>query len=241
MAPGVIRVGSAKAERVWRSMVNGNYRELFAVIATSAATLIGLLFVALSIAESRPGQRPKIVRQFRAAASFLAFVNALAVSMFALVPGTNVGIPAFILGVTGLLFTAAGIRTTFQFSVKQNLGSRQPVLVVLLLVMFGFELGLGLLLTIDVNRTWVVGDIGNVLIVSLLIGIARAWELVADWNTGILSSITLLFGSSAEIKRAAAAERDDRSAADEPGIDDPGNDDPGNPWSAGDSSPPKPQ
>jgi hypothetical protein len=208
-------------------MVTGDYRDLFVVISTSAATLIGLLFVALSISEGRPGTRPKLVRQFRAAASFLAFVNALAVSLFALVPGTNVGIPALVLGVSGLLFTAAGVRTTRQLTVNRNLGSRQPVLVVLLLLMFGFELALGITLTLDIHRTWVVGDIGNVLIVSLLIGIARAWELVADWNTGMWSSVALLLGWSAPIEQATTSSEGDQpaegGAAGDPGdLGDPG-------------------
>ena len=58
-----------------QAMATGIYRDLFVVIATSAATLIGLLFVALSVSESRAGSRPKVVRQFRAAASFVAFIN----------------------------------------------------------------------------------------------------------------------------------------------------------------------
>jgi hypothetical protein len=195
-----------------QTVVVGDYRDLFVVISTSGATLIGLLFVALSISESRSGARPKLIRQFRAAAAFLAFVNALAVSLFSLVPGTNAGIPALALAITGILFTAAGVRSTLQLSLRQNVGSGQPVLVVLLLLMFGFELYLGILLTLDIHRTWVVGEIGNVLIVSLLIGIARAWELVADWDTGILSSVILLFGSSTRAKQAVTADAGDRSA-----------------------------
>jgi len=41
----------------------------------------------------------------------LSFTNALAVSLFALVPGTNPGFPAVVLGVIGLVFTAAAIRS----------------------------------------------------------------------------------------------------------------------------------
>ena len=96
------------------TMAIGSYRDLFVVIATAAATLIGLLFVALSVSESRGGTRPKVVRQFRAAASFVAFINPLAVTLFGLVPGTNVGYPALALGASGLLFTAAGVRRTLE-------------------------------------------------------------------------------------------------------------------------------
>ena len=64
------------------AMATGSYSSLFVVIATSAATLIGLLFVALSVSGSGSGSRPTVVRQFRAAASFLAFINALTVTLF---------------------------------------------------------------------------------------------------------------------------------------------------------------
>ena len=133
-------------------MATGNYRDLFVVIATSAATLIGLLFVALSIAESRAGTRPKVVRQFRAAASFVAFINPLTVTLFSLVPGTNVGYPALVLGASGLLFTAAGIRRTLELPFRDIIGSQQPVLVILLLLVFGFELAFAVVLIVKCPR-----------------------------------------------------------------------------------------
>ena len=71
-------------------------------------------------------------------------------------------------------------------------GSQQPFLVTLLLLVFGFELAFGIVLIVNVHDTSALANIGNILIVSLLIGIARAWELVGDWNTGIWSSIMLL-------------------------------------------------
>jgi hypothetical protein len=50
-------------------VVLGNYRDLFVVIATSAATLIGLLFVAMSVSKGRAQAHPQVIREFRAAAS----------------------------------------------------------------------------------------------------------------------------------------------------------------------------
>jgi hypothetical protein len=175
-------------------MAIGNYRDLFVVIATSAATLIGLLFVALSVSESRANTRPKVVRQFRAAASFVAFINPLTVTLFGLVPGTNVGFPALVLGASGLLFTAAGIRRTLELPFHHVVSSRQPFLVILLLLVFGFEFAFGLVLIVNVHDSSALTSMGDILIVSLLIGIARAWELVGEWNTTMWSSITLLLG-----------------------------------------------
>ncbi len=78
-------------------------------IAASAASLTGLLFVALSVApRTGPSRRPSLIQQVRAAAALLAFLNALAVSLFGLVPGTNVGYPAAILGLSGVVLQRGG-------------------------------------------------------------------------------------------------------------------------------------
>ena len=70
-------------------MVFGNYRDFFVVIASSSATLIGLLFVAMSVATGRAQSHPQVIREFRAAASLLAFTNPFTVALFGLVPGTT--------------------------------------------------------------------------------------------------------------------------------------------------------
>ena len=65
-----------------------------AAIADCAAALTGLLLVAMTVARRHsPADRPVVIEQVRAAASILAFTNALAVSLFGLVPGNNIGYP----------------------------------------------------------------------------------------------------------------------------------------------------
>jgi len=50
-------------------------------------------------------------------------------------------------------------------------------------------------------------------IASVLTGMARAWELVGNWDTGVLSSIALLMGRQADVpvpdvpERPAGSER----------------------------------
>jgi len=60
--------------------------------------------------------------------------------------------------------------------------------------------------------------VGYVLVASLLIGIARAWELVGDWNTGIVSSIALLVGHKSMMQSTS-----DPTSSGDPGTAD-GND-----------------
>jgi hypothetical protein len=171
----------------------GSYSGLFAGIGTASATLTGLLFVAVSVSESHAKSHP-VVREFRAAAALLAFINALAVSLFGLVPGNNIGYPAAVLGVVGILFAAAGLRTIAALAAPPRVRRRQVVLITALLLMFGVELAYGIALIGNPNRISNVAAIGDVLIVSLLIGIARAWELVGGWNAGIWSSLAVLGG-----------------------------------------------
>jgi apolipoprotein N-acyltransferase len=181
-------------------VVVGNYRDFFVVIATSAATLIGLLFVALSVSKGRAQAHPPVMQEFRSAASLLAFTNPFTVALFGLVPGNNIGYPAAIVGVIGVIFTAAGVRTILSYRSQGRHRRSQLPLIVALVVVFGFQITYGIELIIHSDRAGPLADVGDVLIVSLLIGIGRAWELVGDWDTGLASSIRRLMGHQPEAR-----------------------------------------
>jgi hypothetical protein len=175
-------------------VVHSTYGELFVVIATAAATLIGLLFVAMSVDKGRSQEHAPIIREFRAAASLLAFSNSFTVSLFGLVPGNNIGYPALVIGLTGLIFVAAGLRTTLTLPPTQQRRRPQFFLMAGLVGVFGFQVFSGVRLIANPDRSGALVGLGDVLIVSLLIGIARAWELVGSWDTGLASSISVLLG-----------------------------------------------
>jgi hypothetical protein len=171
------------------------YRDLFGVVAGASAALTGLLFVALSVTLRRdPDVGPGVIQQVRAAAALLAFINALAVSLFGLVPGTNVGYPAVVLGVTGIAFTAAAIRSVLGSSATSGQQVRQLGLVILLLLIFGTELAGGAALLADPASGTSAQVIGYALVASVLVGVARAWELVGERDTGLFASIVTLAG-----------------------------------------------
>ena len=194
-------------------MVVGDYRGLFVVIATSAATLIGLLFVAMSVSKGRSQAHPQVIREFRAAAALLAFTNPFTVSLFGLVPGTNLGYPAAIVGVIGVTFAAAGVRATI--SLPSPMRRRpQATLILALLLVFGLQIVFGVVLIIHPHRSGTLATIGYVLVASLLIGIGRAWELVGDWDTGLFASVALLIGHHP--KRESLADDEQFQAADFP-------------------------
>jgi hypothetical protein len=173
-------------------VLTGAYRDLFTAIATSAAALTGLLFVVITVAERRnPSSLPHVVQQVRASAALLAFGNALAVSLFSLVPGTHVGYPAVVVGVIGVFFSVAATRSLIASPSTGHWRGRHLPLTVWLLVIFAVQLGAGIELLIH-PRTGPLGLISDVLVLSLIIGIARAWELVGGRGTGVIASLTLL-------------------------------------------------
>ncbi len=203
-------------------MVLGSYRDLFTAIAASAGTLTGLLFVALSVTPHQSAAvGPPVIQQVRAAAALLAFSNALAVSLFSLVPGTNAGYPAVVLGVIGIAFTAAAVRSIRSSPATPGQQLRQLELISLLLLIFGTELVSGIVVIADPGLSSAVQVIGYALVTSLMVGIARAWEFIGERNTGILASIAVLTGHTRGPDSSAAP---DAAAGPEPAATERGPD-----------------
>jgi hypothetical protein len=205
-------------------VIPGDYSDMLVAIATTAGALTGLLFVALSVAPRRQRDLgPLVIRQVRAAAALLAFSNALSVSLFSLVPGTNVGYPSAVLGVIGIAFTAAAMRSVIASPATADQKRGQVSLINLLLLIFGTELIAGIVaVTRPVDKPPVL--IGYALVASLIVGISRAWELVGDIDTGLMASIAALSG------RGPLAQADGPAATDHPAATEekaalPGSDD----------------
>jgi hypothetical protein len=190
-------------------VVTGAYRDLFVAIAGAAGALTGLLFVALSVApRPRIGQQPDVIRQVRAGAALVAFTNALSVSLFGLVPHNQIGYPAVVVGVGGLLFTLGGLRSILADPAARRRIRGQLALIVLLLGVFGFEIGAGINSILAPHTDAPIDVIGNLLAASLLIGVARSWELVGDRDTGFVSSIAALAGHDRHLGGSVAGPAD---------------------------------
>jgi hypothetical protein len=156
--------------------------------------------------EVRAGRR-HVIQQVRAAAALLAFNNALAVSLFALVPQTNIGYPAAALGIIGIMFAAAGARSTINASpATRRQWLSQISLLMLLLVIFGTELVCAIYVLARPGSIQAVQLIGYALVTSLIVGIARAWELVGDRDTGLAASIAVLTGHERSLAELDEAE-----------------------------------
>ena len=170
--------------------------------------------MAVSVVPRRGGVSGlEVIQQVRAAAALLAFTNALAISLFSLVPGTNAGYPAVVLGIIGILFTAAGTRSILSSRPARRQQDQQLELLILLLLIFGAELASGIALIADSHRSTPLQIIGYAMVSSLLVGIARAWELVGNRDTGIRASLAVLAGRAPSPERTPAAEAADAPEA----------------------------
>jgi hypothetical protein len=93
-------------------MVPPEFSSFFATCAQAAAALIGLLFVAVSIApEATVTADAPLERQAVAASAFTALVVAFFISVAAQIPHTNVGIAVSVAGLMGVLNTFVLLRT----------------------------------------------------------------------------------------------------------------------------------
>ena len=159
-------------------MTLASAHEFFLGSAGVAGALIGLLFVAVSVA-SEPilGPHASEVQRVRAAAALTAFTNALTVALFGLVPGFNVGGVAIGVAIVGLLFIGdALIRVGSAWRAKRvHLWDLAYLILLLLVFVIQLIAGLGL------DRHADSGDLQTIcvlVVVCFLIGIRRAWELV---------------------------------------------------------------
>jgi hypothetical protein len=120
------------------TLLPDRFHEFFLASAGVAGALVGLLFVAISVAPERPlAEDAAQSHRVRASAALTAFSNALTVSLFALVPGVNLGCPALVVAIVGLAFTAASLVSLLRLRRSPPGELRDSGFLIGLVVVFG--------------------------------------------------------------------------------------------------------
>jgi len=178
-------------------MVPEGIRDFFAASAGVAGALIGLLFVAISVSAERLAReeaRAQVLR-IRATAALTAFTNALAVSLFSLIPGEKIGVTSVVVAAIGLLFVTAALLSLVRLGQLRGATIRDALFLTGLVVLFVIQLAEGVGVIANPGNYGDVDTIAILVVCCFFIGIARAWELIGGPSIGITREVTALVRS----------------------------------------------
>lgn len=176
-------------------MATEQLHDLFVASASVAGALIGLLFVAISVAHERleDDDAPHIHR-VGAAAALTTFVNALTVSLFGLLPGEELGGTAVAVSIIGLLFVVASLLSLWRVRRRGSgwTGARDAVFLVSIFITFAVQLDGGLALGAHPANVGDARQIAITVIICFLIGITRSWVLIGGPSIGFVKEVGAL-------------------------------------------------
>jgi hypothetical protein len=151
-------------------MVPGVYDAYFAAMATAAAALIGLLFVAVSVRDDTIfGPKAMPGGEALAVTAFIGLVSSFVVSLLGLIPKVNIGEPAVVMAVIGIV---AMVRLQRRLHVGRNL-----IVLAITLLAYAAQLGFGVLLLADPHSDQLV-NLSVIVFVPLIVSLQRAWSLL---------------------------------------------------------------
>jgi small-conductance mechanosensitive channel len=171
------------------SVVPSDFGQFFAATAAVAGALVGLLFVAISVAPARDDPETRLEMDIRAGVAFSALVNTLTVALFALIPGDNLGITVTVVALASISSCVALGIVLVRDEVPGPKRRRQVAFLVVQTLIFVYEVVLGVLLTSRPHDLGLVRSVCVLMIVLFLVGIARAWQLIGARDVGLFTEV----------------------------------------------------
>jgi hypothetical protein len=149
-------------------------------MATAAAALIGLLFVAVSVRDDTifgPNAMPG--GEALAITAFTGLVNSFVVSLLGLIPKTNIGEPAVI---TAVISIVAIVRLQRRLHTGRN-----RIVLAITLLAYAAQLGFGVLLLVDPHDSDQLLNLSFIVFVTLIVSLQRAWSLLKGKHLAVLT------------------------------------------------------
>jgi hypothetical protein len=179
-----------------------SFHDFFVASAGVAGALVGLLFVAVSVTQERlANEGASQLYRVRASAALTSFSNALAISLFALIPGVGIGWTTTIVAILGMFFIAASVLSLIRLRAQHGSPPRDALFLAGQAVTLVIQLIFGVSTINNADDVADLRAIAIVVIVSFLIGIARSWELIGGPEIGLLHELRLLGGHDAAEER----------------------------------------
>jgi hypothetical protein len=179
------------------------FQDFFLAVAGASATLIGLLFVAVSVApEQVVGPKAQVLHQIRATMALAAFASALVLALIAILPDAHVGWPATVIGAGGVSYSIQAVREQRHVT-HDPTRRRATLLIVIYLLIMALLCWSGVRSIVDPGDRGPISDIGIAVIALIALGIDRSWELVGGRTTGVTGFLSRrLPGNDASRSRA---------------------------------------
>jgi hypothetical protein len=181
-------------KRVCKAMVPSEYINFFITAATAGGALIGLLFVAISLAPERTVLfSAPIESRIVAGSTFTGLLNAFFISLVALFPRTNIGWFAIIWSVIGVVNSFSQGRALLSPWPSWQNAVRRTWLIILSLGLYIIELVCSIQLLFSPQNESSVFYLGLSLYLIYVIALVRAWELLGAQRTGWLAWLNPLY------------------------------------------------
>jgi hypothetical protein len=170
-----------------------SYTAFFSGTATVAGALVGLLFVALSVAPQRfRGIHASVEHQAIASTAFSALVDALFISLIGLQPGGGLNYGAVILGLLGLTSSCGLAVRLWRAREGEDLSRRWPFLLGFIIIVYAVQVVTGLVVRSQASQA----DFTVTFVYILFtVGIARSWELIGLEGGGPLDLLARRLGA----------------------------------------------
>ena len=160
-------------------MVSPGLVSFFTASVGAGAALIGLIFVAVSIAPERTVMTgAPLERQAVAASAFSAFINAFFISLFALIPGESLGWVTVTMSLLGLWTTAYMGWSLLKHPAEWRSTIRRFFLILISMTVYGFELYTAVRLINAPADPYATFTLATLVGVAYGLGLTRAWQLL---------------------------------------------------------------